>query len=247
MKTRQVMFWLVAVTLGACGGGGGGGGTPGSAAVPTDATGIWEGTSNTSGLILNFAGVVAENGESRFFDDNGTQYIVNNISGNDGSISLRFTAVAQFGFMFLDGSTVTNGTMTGTVVERTSINGSYSVATGEAGTISLTYNPLYERDSSFTKLSGSWDESGYGIMTVDPDGSFFEQDMFGCVYDGQASIIDSAYNVYDLTMTVSLCGADANGVYSGLGILTDYTVADDLLIVQMNSNNLIFTTGLLKL
>ena len=202
---------------------------------------------NTSGLILNFAGVVAENGESRFFDDNGTQYLVTNISGNDGSISISFTAVAQFGFMFLDGSTVTTGTMTGTVVEQTSINGNYSVATGESGSISLTYNPIYERDSSFTKLSGSWDENGYGIMTVEANGSFYEQDIFGCVYDGQASIIDSAYNVYSLTMTVSLCGSDANGVYSGLGVLTDHAVTDDLLIVQMNSNNLIFTSALLRL
>ena len=242
---------VIAFALSACGGGGGGGGsgaisTP-PAPVPTNAGGIWEGTSNTSGLILNFAGVVTESNEGRFFDDNGTQYIIDNISGNDGSITIDFTAVAQFGFVFLDGSAVTTGSLTGTVVERTSINGNYSIATGESGTISLTYNSIYDRDSSLSKLSGTWDENGFGILTFDPDGSFFEQDTFGCVFDGQASIIDSAFNVYSLTMTISLCGTGTNGQYSGLGVLTDLNATDDMFIVQMNSDTLIFTTSLLRL
>jgi hypothetical protein len=160
---------------------------------------------------------------------------------------MNFTAVAQFGFVFLDGSSVTTGSLTGTVVERTSINGNYSVATGESGTISLTYNSLYDRDSSLSKLAGQWDDSGFGILTVNSDGTFFEQDTFGCVYDGQASIIDAAYNVYGLTMDVSLCGVDFDGQYTGLGALSDFSVTDDLFILQMNSGNVIFTTTMLRL
>ena len=243
-------IWITVCLLLASGCGGGGGGDTAStppAPVPTNVSGIWEGTSNTSGLILDFTGVITETNEGRFFDDNGTQYIVSNVSGNDGSVTLTFMAVAQFGFTFLDGSTVTTGSLTGTVVERTSFNGSYSVATGESGTISLTYNSLYDRDSSLSKLTGTWDENGFGILTFDPDGSFFEQDTFGCVFDGQASIIDPAYNAYSLTMTVSLCGAGADGQYSGLGVLADFNTTDDLFIVQMNSDTLIFTTSLFRL
>jgi len=256
-RLRVLAPLLVAIAgLYACGGGGGGGGAtaptptvppPPPPPVPTNMGGIWEGTSNTSGLILNFAGVITENRVGRFFDDNGTQYILSNISGNDGNVAIDFTAVAQFGFVFLDGSTLTTGSLTGTVVERTSFNGNYSIATGESGTISLTYNSIYDRDSSFDKLTGMWDEDGFGILTFNPDGSFFEQDTFGCVFDGQASIIDPAYNVYSLTMTVSLCGAGSDGDYSGLGVLTDFNATDDVFIVQLNSDNLIFTTSLLRL
>lgn len=240
----QKIFWISVCVFAISGCGGGGSSAP---PIPTNAGGIWEGTSNTSGLILDFVGVVTEGGEGRFVDENDTQYIVSNVSGNDGSVTMNFTAVAQFGFVFLDGSTVTTGTVSGTIVERTSFNGNYSVATGESGTISLTYNPIYDRDSSLSKLEGSWDENGFGIATFDPDGSFFEQDMFGCVFDGQASIIDPAYNVYALTMTISLCDVPANGQYSGLGSLTDFNTTDDLFILQMNSDTLIFTTSLLRL
>jgi len=234
------------VMLTACGGGGGGTTAP-PPPVPTNVGGIWEGTSNTSGLILDFVGVFTEGGEGRFYDDRGTQYIVDNVSGNDGNVTMNFTAITQFGNVFLDDSTVTTGTVSGTIVERTSFNGNYSVATGESGTISLTYNPIYDRDSSLAKLEGMWDQNGFGIATFNPDGSFFEQDMFGCVFNGQASIIDPAYNVYALTMTISLCGAGNDGQYSGLGSLTDFNTTDDWFILQMNSSTLIFTTSLLRL
>ena len=252
MNSKNGIWIAVCLLLASgCGGGGGGGTTPTlttpPAPVPTNVSGIWEGTSNTSGLILNFSGVITENNEGRFLDENGTQYVLSNVSGNDGNITLSFTAFAQFGFAFLDGSTVTTGSLTGTVVERTSFDGSYSIATGESGTISLTYNSLYDRDSSLSKLTGTWDDDGFGILTFDPDGSFFEQDMFGCVFDGQASIIDPAYNAYSLTMTISLCGVGTDGQYSGLGVLADFNTTDDLFIVQMNSDTLIFTTSLFRL
>jgi hypothetical protein len=233
-----------------CGGGGEGGGVtspPIDTQPPaaTQAGGIWEGTATTDGVTLTFAGVVTEDGQARFVDENGTQYIVSNASGNDGSLTLNFTAVAQFGFTFLDGSTVTTGSLTGTVVERSSIEGTYSVATGESGTVSMSYDSVYDRDSSFDKLTGMWNED-FGIVTYDPDGSFFEQDSFGCVFDGEASIIDPQYNAYGLSMNVSLCG-DFDGEYSGLGLLSDLNAMDDLFILQMNSDTLIFTTILERL
>ncbi len=246
----KTLVWigLCSLIVSGCGGGGSSGSsTPPPTPVATNAGGIWEGTSTGGGQTIVLAGVITENGEGRFFDENGTQYIVSSISGNDGSITLNVMAVAQFGFVFTDGSTVTTGTLSGTIVERTSFIGDWSLATGESGTLSMTYDPLYDRSSSLAKLEGMWDEDGFGIATFAADGSFFEQDQFGCVFDGQATIIDPAYNVYAMTMTVSLCGAGADGQYSGLSVLTDFNTADDLLIVQMNSDALIFTTALLRL
>ena len=238
---------ILAATLGLAGCGGGGGSDGGTLPVPTNAGGIWVGSSSAGGMSIQIEGVITENGEGRFVDENGTQYIVTSVSGNDGQIRIAFNAYAQFGYVFLDGSTSGTGTITGTVRERASFSGNFSFSTGEAGTISFTYDTLYDRDSSLAKLTGLWDE-GFGVMTVDPDGSFFEQDQFGCVYDGRASIIDAAYNAYRLTMVVSNCGT-SNGSYQGVAILADLdtTGDEDLLVVQMNSNSLIFTTFLIRL
>ena len=254
MKMKQTLALLACTFL--LFGCGGGGGSPAAVDPPapppppppvaTNPGGIWEGTYTAAGTVVNLAGVFTETGEGRFFDDMGAQYVVTDVSGNDGNVTMNVTAFAPFGFVFLDGSTVTTGTIDGTVVERVSIEGDYSLATGETGTISLTYNALYDRDSSLAKLTGMWSETN-GIVTVDPDGSFFEQDSFGCVADGQASIIDPAYNVYALTMTVSLCGAGVDGQYAGLGILADFNVTDDLFILQMNSDTRIITMSLLRL
>lgn len=244
-RNRYFQFAVLVLSASILGcGGGGGGGNSNTPAVATNAGGIWIGTSSGGGLTIQIQGVIAENNEGRFIDENGTQYIITSISGNDGDIRINFNAYAQFGYVFLNGSTSGTGNITGTVRERSSFSGNFSFSTGESGTVSFTYDTLYDRDSSLAKLSGQWNES-YGIMTVDPDGSFFEQDSFGCVYSGQASIINTDYNAYRLTMTVSNCGG-SNGSYSGLGILADLNVAndEDLFILQMNSNALIFTTWL---
>ena len=256
MKTKQTLALLTCIFLLSSCGGNDSSSTiatppPPPPPVATNPGGIWEGTSNTDGMILEFHGVFTETGEGRFYDDRGTQYIVRNVRGNDGSITMDFSAIAPFGsyFLFLDGSKskVVTGTITGTIVERVSFEGDFSIIeTGESGTISLSYDALYERDSSLAKLEGMWDQDGDGILTVDADGTFFEQNKFGCVLTGQVSIIDPDYNVYALAMTVSLC-LDDNGQYTGLGVLADYQVTDDLFVVQMNSTTRIFTTSLLRL
>lgn len=247
--TRSASILGIACLLVSCGGGSDGE-SPSAPAPPapepTNAAGLWEGTAVTGNLTLDVVGIFAENGEGRFVEENGTQYVIDTLSGNDGDITLSFTAIAQVGFTFLDGSTVATGNMTGAVVEHESFTGEYDLSTGESGTISMTYNPLYERDSSLDKLTGLWDEE-FGVVSIDQSGSFFMQDSFGCVYDGQVSIIDAQFNAYSLSMTVSSCGAGVDGEYAGLGVLSDLNVAEDLFIVQMNSDQWIFTTSLVRL
>lgn len=244
MNWRHIAFlFLASVFLSACGGGGSSN-ESGALPTPTNAGGIWIGSSSAGGFTIYIEGVITESGEGRFVDENGTQYIVTSITGNDGQIRINFNAYAQFGYVFLNGSTFGTGTITGTVRERSTFSGNFSFSTGEAGTISFAYDPLYDRDSSLAKISGQWNE-GFGVLVVDADGSFFEQDQFGCVYDGRVSIISPNYNAYRLTMNVSNCGSD-NGNYQGVGVLADLNVPGDenMFILQMNSNSLIFTTWL---
>lgn len=249
-KISGVSVIALALLVASCGGGSGGdddggNGSPAPTPEPTNAAGIWEGTAVTGNLTLDVLGIVTEQGEGRFLDENGTQYVIDTLAGNDGDISLTFTAIAEVGFTFIDGSTIATGELSGSVTETSSFSGEYTLSTGETGTMSLTYDTIYERDSSIDKLTGLWDEQ-FGVMSVDPSGAFFMQDSFGCVYDGEASIIDPEFNAYSLSMTVSSCGAGVDGEYSGVGVLSDLNVADDLLIVQMNSEEWIFTTSLVR-
>lgn len=214
---------------------------------PANPGGIWSGTLTSAGVTNAVDGVITENGEGRFVDENGTRYVVTGIGGSGNIRGVTFDIYAQDGYQFLDGSTIGTGDFTGTVVERSTFSGSFSFSTGESGSITMDYDPIYDRDSSLAKLSGSWDE-GPGVLVVDPDGSFFEQDQFGCIYDGQVSLIDAVFNAYRLTMTVSDCDL-ANGDYTGIGVLVDLNVAgdEDLFVVQMNSLESIFAATLERL
>ena len=256
MKTKQTLALLAYLfLLFGCRGGDSSSATPSpppvatSPPVPTNAGGIWEGTAtdtnSTTSRALN--GMITETGEGRFVDMHYGHYVVSNVHGYDGNVTMDVMAISRTDFVFLDGSSVTTGTITGTIVERVSFVGNYSFATGESGTISLEYNSRYERDSSLAKLEGMWDheglwnQEGKGILIIEADGSFFEQTVFGCVYDGQISIIDPDYHPYAVAMTISLCG-DSDGAYSGLGSLGDLTEpgAEDWFWMTINSNTLVF-------
>lgn len=211
----------------------------------TDASGIWQGEASFGGQAMEFSGVVTQERDGRFIDGFGTQYIIDNVAGEDGEITIAFSAMTRPGLAFMDGSTTTTGTLTGTVDERSMLEGNYTIASGESGTVSMTYNPIYERDSSLDKLTGPWDEP-LGIQVYDPDGSFFQQDAFGCVYQGRASILNPNYNVYRMTMTVSSCD-ETDGEYTGLGVLIDFQATEDLFIVQLNSDTVVVNTMMTRL
>jgi hypothetical protein len=255
---------LYACLLSSCGGGGGGlgcvvsGGTSGTCSdlslpptppPPTNAGGVWEGSTfnDQAGLTFETIGVVTENnGEARFVNDQDQQFILSGVSGTGGSISATLTAIAPLGFTFLDGSTVSTGTLTGTVVERTSLSGSWSLNTGESGTVTLGYNNLYERGSDLDRMVGTWADSFGVVYSVDAIGDVFAQDAFGCVYDGAVTIINASYNAYRVALTVSNCpGADGN--YSGLGVLSDDLGMDDAFVVQLDNGQFIITDVLLKM
>ena len=269
MKTKQTLALLACIfLLFGCGGGDSSSTTPSPPPVvipppppppvPTNPGGIWHGVmyDQVEFSSIWLEAIFTETGEGRFFDGNGTMYIVSNVSGNDGDITMDFTAVAEGDYAFWDGSTFNAGTIRGTIVERVSFEGYYQicgVSVCMTWRISLKYDAEYERDSSLAKLEGMWDQSGFGILTFNADGTFFEQNVIGCVYDGQASIIDPDYNVYALVMTISLCGPyGLDGAYSGLGRLTDMPTSDGLAIdglfyMEMNSDTRPFSHMLMRL
>ena len=222
-----------------CGGGSGGSDTGSVAPPPADASagGIWEGTESSTGLEI--LGLVTETGEGHFIRSDGVQYF-GTVEVDVNSLSGDFTGVVPIGSTFTDGSVTGTGTLTGTVQERQSMTGRTTFRTSggnqTSSTVSATYNPLYERDSSLGTIAGNYlDPATNAIVNVNSDGTAFSQDpVTGCVINGEVSIIDPAYNAYRVEYEFSGCQGDAarlNGTMGrGLAAL-DNTVSPEQAVI----------------
>jgi len=234
---------LVSSLVGCGGGGGGGGGGP-TPQPNASIGGIWKGTDSISGLPV--IGLAAETGQFHFIRQDGVQYYgTGTTSGN--AVTANFTGVTPLGTAFPDGSTYGTGTLSGTVSERSTLSGSTSFRTAagnsDSGNVTLTYNALYDRDSSLTTIAGNFTDVKTGdVVSVSASGVIFEQDpATGCVVNGNVGIIDSRYDAYSVQWTYSSCtGANAvlNGLtFNGIGTL-DNTVTPEQAIVGVTA-----TTG----
>jgi hypothetical protein len=215
---------LVALFGTACGGGGDG--SPHWTAVPR-AGGIWEGsiTINAGPVALELVGASTDAGELRFVNDRGGIYVAN-IDVTDDEFSGEARVFAPPGGMFSDGSVVTTGRIEGTIVDRESLSGTFTLDSGDSSTFAVAYEDLYERDSSLLLVAGMWIDLSGTVFTVQADGTIFAQDALNCVYSGTGRIIDGDYDIYDLTMQITQC-AEYSGAYDGLGVLDDVAFEGD--------------------
>ena len=241
---RVMSVLAIAVTLAACGGGGGGGGSgagsgPQSSPPPVQNAspgGIWHGTLGTGEEVL---GLVTESGEFHFITDSFTQYF-GTVTTSGNSATGQFTGYTYIGYVFEDGSTRGSGTLTGTLQERATFTATTSFRTSAgndvSNSVSLTYDPLYDRDSSLQTIAGNFRDIATGaIVSVNQNGEAFAQNpATGCVLNGSVSIINAQYNAYRVEYTYSNCNGE-NAVFNGLtlrGLATlDNTSSPELLIV----------------
>lgn len=233
-----VALFLVLILLSSCGGGGAGS-NDGSSNAGVNAAGIWEGViySNTTRQSYKVVGIVSETGILRFLNIDALTQFSGVVSGSNNHISTTVTGYAPYGATFLDGSTITTFNIEGTVEPRKTINLTYSGG-GENGTITLTYDIIYERNSAISLLQGRWNSLMSGdTLTIDQNGSIsgtFDYFMPGCVYSGKVSIINADYNAYQISVTFSNCDG-LNGTLTGLLTLGDYIGTNDYLIFGVSN------------
>ena len=182
---------------------------------PANAGGIWEGTItyDLPGAPVAIVGVVVEdNDEARFVTEEGVALVLESFEGSGGEITAIITAYAPPGATFVDGSTISIGSLSVTVAERSSMNGEWTLDNGDSGTVSLAYDDLYETESSLDRLSGFWLDSFDVLYSVDMLGNIFAQDAFGCVYDGRVRLIDRRFNAYSLAIDIDRVVLIGHGV-----------------------------------
>ena len=195
---------------------------------PISAGGIWRGTASNdlTGQSFEMSGVVTEhNAEGRFMIDGKTQFILRDIAINGFEITTTISAITYPDPTFLRREGNDSGVMTGSLVERSRIEGEWSLDSGECGAVSLEYDDLYERGSDIARLVGIW-QAPWGddfIFNIDALGEIFSQRANGCVTDGQVRLIDATYNVY----RVEIYNYCLPYYASGLGVLGDEVDTDD--------------------
>jgi hypothetical protein len=153
---------------------------------------------------------------------------------NGNQVSGSGTAYAAPGYTLANSSAVVAAfTITGgTVSERASLSLTFSIL-GQSGAFSGTFDPMYDRDSSLATVAASYSVFDvYGdpaSFSIDSNGMLFSQTQSGCVGNGQVSIIDSRFNGYAVSVTVSNCPG-LNGTYTGLAVTTDFAVPNDVFL-----------------
>lgn len=237
IKTGAVIIFLFALAgITSCGGGGGGSAPP---PPPADQAigGVWVGTDSSGLEILALS---TESGRVHWVAPNTGEQGFGTGSVNGTAVTINYTYVAPQGFTLADGSTSAVCSATGTIQERQSLTVTTNCTTDLGGTFSnsasLTYDPLYDRDSSLSVIAGNYDDFGL-VLNVNANGVMFEQDpATGCVVNGQVSIINSQFNAYDVSITYSNCVGNfavLNGAtFTGLGIL-DNTVTPEQAVVGL--------------
>ncbi len=87
----------------------------------------------------------------------------------------------------------------------------------------------YFRGVTFAELAGTYEVEDLqtfdeGTASITPDGAISGTTAAACNWSGQITIADTAFNMFDISLTVTDCG-DQNGFYEGKGYLDD---AEDL-------------------
>lgn len=195
--------------------------------------GIWFGTDSEGDQLV---ALVAETGRFHLLDEFGFQGSGVLSVSSASEVSAEFQTVTPVGVYFADGSSFADCSISGTIVERSALDGTVTCTTSQGSessvTVNLGYQAIYELDSSLAIISGTWTDSsdpGTDVVNVDATGLITGQDggASGCVYSGQVTLIDPNYNIYDLEWTYSSCNGDSEfdgATFSGLGAI-DNTIS----------------------
>ena len=236
-RILPLILSCLALTV-SCGGGGDGSSNQPPPPPPPNASpgGIWVGTTS---IGANVIGLVTETGEFHFLQDDGIQYF-GTVDTSQNDLSADFTGVTEFGTVFADGSTTGTGTLTGTVQQRSTMSGNSTFTTALGNntdsTITLSYDDLYERNSSLATVAGNYrNPATNAVVNVDNNGVLFSQDaVTGCVINGTVEVINPSFNAYLVQYRFSSCVgqyASLNDtVANGLGTL-DNTVSPEQAII----------------
>ncbi len=176
------------------------------------------------------------------------------LGGVEGTLSVSGTQdVSGSGRRYVVlGNFLPNGTRgadltvsSGTVTERTTLDLTMT-ASGLTTTATMTYDADYEKGSALANVEGNYipNQSMLFGNELDPyiidtagviTAAFTTPGGLNCTVSGQVSVIDEAWNAYDVSMSLFDCGI-RDGDYTGLGVTRDVNGTNDSFAVRIFSD-----------
>jgi hypothetical protein len=222
---RAVLAAMVAVALASCGGGGDDEDEGFEEDDDASGAGIWVGTFRIDGQADSapMVGIVAEEGdfilvangagtEDRMFFGTGT---TNGNSFSANALSYNLVNMSK-----------TPSTLSGTVNDGVSLNGSYSFS-GQSATYSLQFRSQYNRAASLATVAGVYSLAPNPAnlvvtVTINSNGTLTmdASQPAGCTMNGTVTVPHANRNYYRWSGTYTTCGA-LNGQHSGILHLDD--------------------------
>lgn len=256
MKTQfGAVLYAAYVVLAGCGGGSSSSGAPNSAPppppLPADQKtgGLWFGTltSDSNMVTEDLIALSADDGRFRFLSVDSDVAFVGFSQTMGTSLTGTARAFADSGVNWLDGNHVVDASITAVITERSTMSGSWALASGESFTFDLTYDSLYDKDSATSLLEDIWtgyDDFGNPDITfvINANGAFNGQNAAGCVSSGQFTAIAPASNLYEIQSEISNCGIA--GTYRGFAFLVDLVNINDGLVISIDNDVLPILIGL---
>lgn len=104
------------------------------------------------------------------------------------------------------------------------LNLTFTAGGSPVPTLGATLDPFYNLyTSSIATLVGNWDDAG-NVLSVNPDGTFFEQQGNGCTITGAYTVINPAHNLYGVSFLFDAATCSTNSIagiqFTGLAYLT---------------------------
>jgi hypothetical protein len=235
-RIARLMIGMLSVGLVvACGGGGGGG----LAAQDAKPGGLWQGSVTVAGATQDIFGLISETRQFQFFQADGVQYF-GTLSVTGTKVTASFTGVPSAGTTFTDGSVQGTGTLTGTVQDRTTITFTAAFTTANNtmtnASVTIQYDHSYDADSALATVAGNYTATvnpGADALSISAAGVlFYQEPTTGCTANGTVTLIDAAYDLYNVEFTFATCVApfDAqNGLHLS-GLMTIDSTANPILI-----------------
>lgn len=220
---------------GSSGSGGSTGGGPGSPSppsgpvIPVNPAGIWDMANTVNGRPVTEVALIAAGKYFALASANpfGCADITGGTYTIDGGIYAGSAFTGSGTTLLLNGCTAPHGqsgylpyTLNGYMLG-TALHLSFDLGGILIPTLGATMDKLYSEPSSLATLAGNWDDAG-NTLTINADGSFFEQQGSGCVINGAYAMIDPTHNLYAVSFQISNCIQSIAGIaFSGLGYLDD--------------------------
>lgn len=144
------------------------------------------------------------------------------VTVNGNTFTGTLTGATTPGLRFVDGSTRATFSITGTLVDRDTINATW-VGAGEAGTLSLRYENTYLRGGALSRIAGNYRSPDNRVTVgVTAAGAYTAADQNGCRYTGTLAPVDVRFGVWTAQLEAAGCSSDVNGTYATTITLGDY-------------------------